>query len=115
MSGKNAKIYMTNKGELRFDTGVFDQQILTKHPDISYNKFTYYNGQSLASRDIRPTDIYTKDYEPTNSYDIATKAYTEKAAKEKTTYRVVENREAFNSLTGIYNGLRVHITDGGSN
>ena len=110
MKDRDAKIYINNKAELRFDTEIFDQQIVTKSEDLISNKFTYWNGQCLHSRDIRVEDIVTKDYTPVKDNDLVTKSFTEDVAKNQTTYRVI-NSQDFSNLTGIYNGLRVHILE----
>lgn len=93
----NARVYVTSNGELRYSNEIIDQPILTRTP-MTQNKFTYFNGQALSTRDIKPNDVNTEDYTPENPIDLVTKQYVDKSMRQNMNYAIVETNEQFNRL-----------------
>lgn len=101
----SAKIYITKDGQLRYvsntNNAATDFQVLTSGALIT-NMFTYYNGSSLASRHILPSDIYTNNYgiaDITESRQITTKEYVDKATRRNTNYGIVSSYTDFSKVT----------------
>ena len=108
-TGLNAKISLDNNGRLIFDNDITKEDIVLG-TDLKYNKFTYWNGQSISSRDILPSDINTQEYEPTQLKDLTTKQYVDKSMRKNMNYAIVENNEEFGRLQA-WEGRRALILE----
>lgn len=107
---KDALIYVNNEGKLWFSNDSYNREILTKTDNLDYNKFTYYSGQSLSTRDILPNDINTQDYVPSKDIDLVTKKYVDKSMRQNMNYAIVANQEEFSKLNA-WEGRRVLILE----
>lgn len=105
----DARVYITDDGHLRFDNEMQDRELVTSNK-LQYNKFTYYDGYSLTSRDILPKDINTKNYFPSSDIDLVTKQYVDRSMRQNMNYAIVANEEEFNRLNA-WEGRRVLVLE----
>ena len=109
-TGKDANIYINTNGELKYNNGNVDQYILSINDNLSINKFTYYTGSTLGTRDIIPTDINTDSYSPTLGAHLTTKSYVDSAVRRDTNYSIVNTVDDFNRIA-TWAGKRVLILE----
>lgn len=107
--GKDAQLYINQSGSLKYNNGIVDQYVLTR-TNMDYNKFTYFNGQNLSTRAIKPTDIDTKSYTPATNTDLTTRLYVDNAVIRNGNYRIVDTVEDYVAGT-TWAGLRVFIKE----
>lgn len=94
---KDALIYVNDKGELRFNCDVSNQssdEILLTSSNIIANKFTYYTGYGLSTRDIRPNDISAdKTYTPTGDYQLTNKYYVDQVVRRQGNFTITTSEK----------------------
>lgn len=105
----DARIYVNSNGELYFSNGNINQQLLTKE-NMTFGKFTYFNGQALSTKDILPSDINTLNYLPKAGKDLTTKDYVDKSVRQNTNYGIVASYDAFSKVTA-WTGRRIHVIE----
>lgn len=107
---KNAFIYVNKNGELKYSNDVLDSSILLGS-NLSYNKFTYFDGQTLSTRSITVNDIDLSNYKPNSSQDLVTKTYADTIVKSKSNYRVFETMEDLSNSPIYEDGSRIFIIE----
>ncbi|WP_300924505.1 hypothetical protein [uncultured Clostridium sp.] len=102
MDNKDAKIYINKNGELRYNydtNGINSDQIILTAINTKNNKFVYYDGHSLSTREIMPVDIYQdKDYLPSNPYQITNKLYVDNSIRKNGNYSIVATNTDFTQI-----------------
>ena len=106
---RSSRLFVDNHGILRYDNDATIEDVVLG-TELKYNKFTYWNGSSISSRDILPKDINTQDYEPTNKTDLVTKQFVDKSMRQNMNYAIVKDVEEFGKLQA-WEGRRVMILE----